>query len=207
MPAEELFFLFDSLDDCKSVINLFLRSTFYAEVTKLEWVDVALQKVKRICSFVHEIYLCDHSNCPFAIRIHLSRKLEGIRVRQVCVGSCQCKNQRILRCNELVSKVFDLIFDISGLPFDRHLGHARKINHRQVDYVRRIYSKTYCLLRYVLVQPCNNIRLGFDLLPYFVVVVELLSSFVQELTIFLQGREVVLAFFDASSLFVKTTKL
>jgi hypothetical protein len=53
MPAEKVSFDPEGFFDWYVVINLLLRSTFNTVVTKLQWVEFALEHFDGICTFIH----------------------------------------------------------------------------------------------------------------------------------------------------------
>ena len=72
MSTKEIFFIFNSFDNGDIVVNLLLRSALDSKVTKLQWIYIPLEQVKRISSFIHEIDLCDNTDCSFTFRVDFS---------------------------------------------------------------------------------------------------------------------------------------
>ena len=84
---------------------------------------------------VHKINLGQNTNRPLALRIHLPRHLETIRVRQVRVGRGDGQNDTRRFGDVLHEHVTDLLLDIPWLVADRHFGKTRQVDKGQCEHI------------------------------------------------------------------------
>lgn len=74
MLAKVLLLTTYCLLDRNLVDNLLLGSALDSIVPKLKWVNISLEKIKRVCAFVHEVDLGQNANSPFPRRVHFPRE-------------------------------------------------------------------------------------------------------------------------------------
>ena len=82
---EVFFFGHDCISDTHIVDDVLLRAAFDTVVSQLERINRAIEELERVCALIHQINLCEHANCALALRVHLFRDLERVRIRKVYV--------------------------------------------------------------------------------------------------------------------------
>mmetsp|Transcript_22946 Transcript_22946/g.33278 ORF Transcript_22946/g.33278 Transcript_22946/m.33278 type:complete len:228 (-) Transcript_22946:605-1288(-) len=95
--------------------NVPLPAVHHGHVPAPERDHPVLQHVRGVGPRVHEVQLGQHANGPVSLRIHLPGQLEGIGVRQVGVGRCDCQDNTLGVGNELQAQLPDLVLDVQRL--------------------------------------------------------------------------------------------
>ena len=71
MIGEELLLILNGISNWHFVHNVLLWATFYSIVAELQRIDTAIEQLKRIGAFVHEVDLGEYANCALALGVDL----------------------------------------------------------------------------------------------------------------------------------------
>ena len=83
---------------------------------------------KEATGHAHEVNLGQDTDCPLALRIHLPRHLQTIRIRQIGVRSSDGKDDTVRLGDVLEEHLSNLLLNIPRLVTDGHLGETGQID-------------------------------------------------------------------------------
>ena len=112
------------------ILDIPLPSVDYRDVTQSQRNDAPSQDVDDIGSFVHQIHLCEHTDCPLTLGINLSRQLQTVGVGQIGVRSCDSQDDGVGLGDVLEHHVADLPLDVAGLVADGDLRQTGEVDER-----------------------------------------------------------------------------
>lgn len=83
---KEFVFGFQSIIHGLVALNILLGTVHHTNEAELQWVHSAGQNVESVGAVVHQVELGEDADGPPAERIHMSGKLQSLRVDEVDIG-------------------------------------------------------------------------------------------------------------------------
>lgn len=148
-------------------------------VPEIQYQWCAVRKLK---GDSHEINLCQDTNRPRSLRIHLSCHLQAIRVGQIGVGGGNSQDNTRRLGDILQEHIPDLPLNILGLVSDRDLRQPREIDEREGEDIRGEDAQVDGLRGDSSVLSGLRFGVADNFVSNLVEVVELLVGKVQEFT-------------------------
>mmetsp|Transcript_18366 Transcript_18366/g.44213 ORF Transcript_18366/g.44213 Transcript_18366/m.44213 type:complete len:323 (-) Transcript_18366:49-1017(-) len=164
MVLEKSLLLLKCLSDFLAALDVGLAAVLDTSVTQTQRHILTQEHLGGVGAAVHQVNLCDDSDGPQTLWVHLARQLEGIRRRQICVGGHDGENdgpgvahiaQRHLTRQFL--NIVCLVAALHGHPCD-----AGQVNEGEVGALRRIHRQHYRLVNDALVLSCDFVGESFD---------------------------------------------
>ncbi|KAH9407482.1 hypothetical protein TYRP_012302 [Tyrophagus putrescentiae] len=156
------------LGDAFPLFDVLLRAVHHADDAQLDGNDAPGEHLSGVRARVHDVQLGEHCQRPVAARVHLARRLDGVRVGKVGVGRRHGENERVLTGNKSVHQFLNLRLNVRRLIAHGHLGHARQVDQRQVDHLAGEDLQTDRLTADALVLAGNLLGSSDDLLANFI---------------------------------------
>lgn len=131
MVLEEALLILQGSRNLLLVLNVPLATVDHRNVAQSQGDDSAGQNIDDVGSMIHQIHLCQDTDCPLTLRIHLPSKLQTVRIGQILIRCGDGQDDRVRLLDIFQDHLLDLPLDISGLVSHRHLGQTGQIDQSQ----------------------------------------------------------------------------
>lgn len=91
MALKKFLFSFNSIFHGLIDQNILLASVDKTDESKLKGESTSCQDIERIGAGVHQIQLCQDTNCSLAVGIHFASQFQAIRIGDICI--CRADGQ------------------------------------------------------------------------------------------------------------------
>lgn len=147
-----------------------------------------MNNIDYIEALVHQINLCQNTQCPLTVWVHSSRHFEWFSSAEISISWYDCHNDSSLWLCISLAKFLNLLLNVFWLVSNWNLGQSWQINQSQIN--NRLWTDHHgdWFIRYVFIPATNDIRLHLNLLPDFVVVSKDNISLMLEQDSVLSGR-------------------
>ena len=132
VSAKEQLFLFHSLLNWNLVNDILLSAILYTDISETECYILVHDHSLCIRSSVHNVNLCDHTNCPDSLWIQVPGHLQTIGSCHICIGRDHAKNNCAWVANISVRHCTSDLFNVLVLAGDSNLGDTWQVNQCQV---------------------------------------------------------------------------
>lgn len=211
MVLEEIAFVFEGLADRFRGFDIALTTVNDRYISQAKRDDATSKNVHDVGTLVptfrvqsvemdmatknsHQVNLCQDTNCPRPLRVHFSRHLQTIRVRQIGVSTSDGQDDTRGFRNIFHEHLSDLFFNIPWLVPDGHFRQPGKINQRQCQNIRRVYAKINGLRRNSCITASFGFSIPDDFVSNLVEIVELLARKMEKFAPFIGISSLVVAF-------------
>mmetsp|Transcript_28569 Transcript_28569/g.55740 ORF Transcript_28569/g.55740 Transcript_28569/m.55740 type:complete len:318 (-) Transcript_28569:142-1095(-) len=162
--GEEVFFCHQGALHRLGRVNILLASIHHRHIPVVQRVHLALKDLSRIGTLIHQIKLCQHTDGPLPLRVHLPRDLKPVGVCKVAVGGGDSEDDAVGARDDVKYHRSDHVRNVVRLVADRDLCEARQVDQSEVYHVLAVHSQNDGLRRHPFGVARHTVRLRLNCL-------------------------------------------